>query len=449
MVAKLTGGVSKAGVVAYQDDQDAKQFHYWPANIDCVIGETLRDFSVTPWGIGNEFIEQENLRSIVGGILAGRAALDISEYQRAQIRSEIARVYEFADVKLLPMQLTDVQVQPVVGANTLKLGPGGDVNFPKTLQLGQSFVYLVGTGESSLFAQFVGAASVGDKIVSNPSFGINVTGSAEFLGDPWRVKVTADLSQVWKYTRKQFSAGINFGWWRISLGDYEQTIIDLAKNSVIKLDFFEGTLDNEKYGRQILEMGRDIYEAINAQAGAGVGFFRFEPNPDPQSSDNPTSGGAWPFLPSINLGYGERSLEKNQHMHLEREISYHGRVRRTLPVAMTLAVSCNDASKQYFHDLGSPKVPCITQDKVDLMQQRLQDERTEKKKKAEQLYDKFIMGEISEERYLRAMDLLYNSLTFREDLMPVIHTRGGRGFTRGLTEDQIWAKLLGESPTRA
>lgn len=408
MAAKLSGGTAAAGVVAYQDHLDPNQFHYVPANAECILGESLSEFSARYWGIGNAFYMQDengSIKSVAGALLAGRASIDISSSQREKIRTAIARAYGVNDPKLIPLMLQNVKVQPVIGERTLRLGADSDIIFPDTLQLATSFNYLVGTG-NSLFASFVGAQDTGTEPVPDPSFGINMVGDAEFQGDPWRVKVTADLSQVWSYTRQQFSAGISFGWWRINLGDYDRIIQDMSRKQVIKLEFEEGSLDNEKFGRQIFELGKELFQAVSQQASAQEGFFKFEPNPTPAPSEQPGSGKSWAFRPFINLSYGEQSIRSTQSMHYEATVNYHGRVTRQVPASMTLAVGCNPSTQQHFRDLGYPDQPCITADKVATMQARLGKEHETKSRLAELLLEKFIMDEITEKEYYRKIALL-------------------------------------------
>jgi hypothetical protein len=409
MAPKFSGGTAARGVVAYQDHLNPEQFHYVPAKVDVILGETLPEVNVKYWGIGKQYLIQNDkghIKSVTGAILSGRAVLDISEYQRSAIRAEITRAYRVPDPKLLPINLRNVQVQPVIGEKTLQLGEGADIQFPQTVQMGSTFNYLVGTG-NSLFAAFVGAQSIGTEPTPNPSFGINIFGDAEFQGDPWIVKVTADLSQVWSYVRRQFNVGLSFGWFQIPLAKYEQIIMDMHREEIIKLDFIEGSLDNEKFGRQIFEMGKEILEAVNALVDTQQGFFKFEPNPEPSSADQPTSPLSWAWRMFLNVGFGEESIQSSQSTHLEKQITYSGRLSVRVPSSMTLAVSCNDATGDYFQDLGAPDQPCITQNKVKELQDRLKHEYEAKSNLEKQLYEKFVLGDISEDEYYAAMNRLH------------------------------------------
>lgn len=408
MTAKLSGGTEAAGVLAYQDSVDPTQFHYLPANAHCILGATLADFGVKYWGIGKPFRrlkENGSIDSVVGAVLSGRAVIDISDDQRRQITEAIARAYGVPDPKLLPMMLHDVTVQPVIGQKTLGLGFSADAEFPSVVQLGASFSFLVGTGDS-LFATFVGAQDNATQMVPDPSFGINIQGNAEFQGDPWQVRITADLGQVWSYTRRRFGGGVGYGWWRISLADYEQVITEMQRDQVITLEFIEGSYNTEEFGRQIFEMGKELFQAVNEAAAAQEGFFKFEPNPSPSPSERPGSGLSWPFTPCVNLTYGEESLKSNQSLHYEATLSYSGRVVVRTPTSMTLAVKCNRETASHFVDLGYPDQPCITADKLNEMQERLEKEVELKARLAHILMERMVLGEITEAEYKRKIALL-------------------------------------------
>lgn len=443
MVAILSKGVTVPGVQAFQDSDRSTQFVYYPTTVRCILGETLQDFKVSYWGIGKPFFMQKNNRidSVVGAILAGRATIDISSEQRKSLIEQIRKVYGVRNPALIPLPLQNVRVQPVIADNTLSIDSDSDIKFPDTIQLGTAFSYQIGTG-SSLFAQFVATQGQGNKFTPNPAFGLNIVGEAEFLGDPWTVEVEANLSQVWSYVRKRISLGISLGWFRFKLGDYEKIIQDLQRDKIIKLKLIEGSLDNEKYGRYFLEMGKELFEAINQQANAEVGFFKFEPSRDMTPTTSPTNS-LWTWDISINLAYGEQSLKFSQSLNYKNIISYSGRLRRLVPASMTLAVNCNEASKNLFQDLGNPNEPCITQAKADEFQRRLIIEVTKKQPLLDRIYNRYLMGEISQEQYERAMKII-NGLSFKETIImtPTKQTLFAgnypqQSFTLGLSDGEI------------
>lgn len=429
MVAILSRGVTVPGVQAFQDSDRTTQFVYYPTTVTCIAGETLQDFKVTYWGVGKPFFMQKNNRidSVVGAVLAGRATIDISSEQRKMLIEQIRKTYGVRNPALIPLPLQNVRVQPVIANNTLSIDKDADIKFPETIQLGTAFNYQIGTG-NSLFAQFVATQGQGDKFIPNPAFGINIVGEAEFLGDPWTVEVEANLSQVWSDVRQRVSLGISLGWFKFKLGDYEKIIQDLQRDKIIKLRLVEGSLDNEKYGRYFLEMGKEIFTAINQQANSEVGFFKFEPSRDMTLSASST---LWTWDVSVNLAYGEQSLKFSQSLNYKNIINYSGRLRCLVPASMTLAVTCNEKSKNLFQDLGNVTEPCITPAKADEFQKRLMAEVTKKQPLLDRIYNSYILGSISQEQYERAM-LIINGLSFSENIISK-----EQEFLLGLSDSEI------------
>jgi hypothetical protein len=419
MVAIFSKATRAEGVIAYQDSESPNQFLYYPQDIPLSLGENLQDFKVTYWGIGPRFLVKigNRIDSSVGAVLSGRAKLDITEFQRRKIIAQIQKDFGVQNPQLKPLFLSNVKVQPVIATNTLKLGRSSDVKFPSTIQLGTSFNYLVGTAQNSLFAQFVAGQTAGDKLTVNSGFGINIVGEAEFEGDPWTVTVEADLSQVWTYVRKRVSAGVSLGWFRISLGEYTKIIEDLQRKQIIKITYKEGSSETEKYGRQIFEMGKEIFEAVNRQANAQTGFFKFEPNRTPEMKSS--GGGGWGWSFSVNLAYSAQAIKSTQSMRYQNTISYKGRFKKPIPASMSLAVSCNSASAQLFQDLGNVSEPCITQTKIEEFQKRTGEEFDRKQRLLERLEERYALGEITEEQYKRAVDIISNGVSATESLMLV------------------------------
>lgn len=447
MVAIFSKATSVAGVTAYQDSEDKSQFWYYPTNIDCILGDNLKEFKTTHWGIGKHFYSKTGNRidSIVGAILAGKAAIDISKSQREQIITQIRKDFGVNNPKLAPLSLTDVKVQPVIGTSTLNLGKDADIIFPQTIQLGTAFNYLIGTGNDR-FARFVATQQQGNRLLPNPSFAINITGKTEFQGDPWTVEVTADLSQVWTYARKRASAKVSLGWFTFSLGDYEKIVEDLRRDKVITINQKEGSLDNERYGRQILEMGKQVFEAVNSQSNSQSGFFKFEPNRVPETAKT-SSGISWPWTFSVNLAYSHQAIKSTQSMHYRSTISYTGRFKRDIPASMTLAVDCNAASKDHFQDLGDTSEPCITQAKIDEFNKRLGEEAAKKQRLLDILDVRLATGEITEEQYIRAVDIIINGVsTSTLMLVPTEQTLVATGKTAGLlAPEESFIRTLSDS----
>ncbi|PFV44114.1 hypothetical protein [Bacillus thuringiensis] len=396
MGAKINKSTSVQGVVAYQDDQDLTKFHYVPTDVRCKLGETLSEFKVTYWGIGPQYIAKigDRFYDAFGAILAGKANIDISEEQRNAITKAIQDQFGVVP-KLSPLTLTDVTVKPIFAGITLGINTG-DIIFPQQFQLGTAFNFLVGSPQNSLFAHMVANESgIGE--VADPSFGISVQAKGEFVGDPWTVTASTDLKQVWNYVRKKFGGGgIKIGWIRLKKAEYEKVMVEMDREQVIDLRFSEGSMDLEKHGRQIFELGKDLFSSLNSEGD----FFKFEPLPNPTDPEESNFG--WGV--SLNAGYVD--IEINQSIEWKRSIEYIGRVKVDVPSSMSLAVDCNENTKLYFEDLGNSVEPCITPRKVQELMERSSIQLKKMEDLKEKLLERLIAGEIDPVRYQQIYDII-------------------------------------------
>jgi len=416
---KFSKGTSADGVIAWQDASDPSQFYYMPGRIDTVLGQNLKAFKAEYWGIGPAHWAQDSsgtIYSITGAILSGSANLDVTQAQRDSIKAELAKTFGVASPKLLPLPMRNVHVTPILDAQTLALGAQDvTLSFPTTYQFGTDLIYSIGTG-NSLFAQVVGARDAQNSDVHpNPTFGVSIIGDSEFVGDPWTSEVKCDLSQVWDQVRSRVSVSVSYGWFRLGSADYQDIRQSLERTGACTFKMDEGSLDNEKYGRQIFEMMKTIFEAINKLATEGDGFFKLEPNP--QAGD-PGGGGAssWaPWSVSVNGGYSHAYFK--QTVTYSNTISYTGRFNYTIPTSMILAVNCNNATKAFFVDLGNAAEPCITQAKIDTFNSRMQCEAKARQPKLEALAERYALGSITQAQYDRLL-ALYNRTSFCESFVP-------------------------------
>jgi hypothetical protein len=407
MAPRFSSGIADGNTIAYQDDADPSQWHYIPGTANLVFGETLTDFEVVYWGINDKPYYADmgdgSFKSSSGGILAGRAKIDITAAQRASILAEITRVKGISAPSLMPLSLKNIKVKPVIASKVLGVNPE-DVIFPETLQLGTTFSYNV-SAKGTLFSNVVAASNIESQVVSRPSFSVNVEGEAEFVGDPWVASISCDLSQVWSYTRTQISASLSYGWITIGSLDYDKIAQNLIKNQIIKLETTEGSLDNEKYGRQILESVKVVFEKINTQAIGGEGFFRFEPNPSPQGTGGAGNGSPWwPWNLSINASYAENTF--TQVTKFNQVVSYKGRFRMPMGCSMVLAVKCNPSSQHLFQDLQNINSPCLSQEKLDGFQRRVTKEQSLKTRKLAEYYAKVENDEWTPEKYMKMVAFL-------------------------------------------
>jgi hypothetical protein len=414
---KFSRGTAIPGVIAYQDSDEPTQFWYLPTSIPVVLGGSLQSFGVKYWGVAQPFrVKQADgfQKSIVGATLSGVAKMDISQNQRDQLVAELRKAYGIENPRLLPLPIKDVKVQPVMATNSLGISSsGGDVVFPSVVSIPSPFAYTVGSGDNRLFAQYVstqGQNSGG--LTEDPSFAVNVVGVAEFVGDPWEQTCSADLAQVWNKVRSKASVSVGWGWFRLGSAEYSSIVQDLTRTGVIDCKWKEGSLDTEKYGRQLFELAKEVFQALNSRAAAGEGFFKFEPNPEPQEISSGSEGGWWPWRVSVNAGYS--SAHFTQAIHWEQKISYTGRFWWSVPVSMVLAVRCNSTTASMFLELGNSEA-CITQAKADALNARVEREAKAKAVRLTKLIDDLSSGKITSEQFERVYAIL-GRISITEDL---------------------------------
>lgn len=416
MGAVLNRSVATNGVIAYQDSDRATLFHYIPARIDAQIGDTINSFQVVYYGInekpymvdfGNNLFE-----SCVGGVLSGKCTPDITAAQKDAIKEQIAEHFAIDAPTLTPLEIKNVSVQPVFAKSIAEMGQGSNFNFPTTVKFGTSFNYSIASG-NSLFAEMAGAQMEESKQASRPDFAINISGLGTFYGDPWSAEISCNLTEVWEYMRLKVKAGIGLGW--IQLGtDIDKIAQSLIKDGTIKITYREGT-GGVEFGRQLLESTKTVFEAINQQAVSGEGFFRFEPNPEPQQPADPdTSWGAslLPWTTSINVGYGENAF--TQAITFNQTVSFTGTLDVPIVSSMNLALPCTSSTRQYFFDQQIQKNGCVDKAKSEALQKRLRAEATAKNEELKSLYNDVKAGRITTKEYTELKALL-NTFTYTDN----------------------------------
>lgn len=441
MGAVLNRSVAKDGVIAYQDHLETNLFHYLPARIDSVKGETLQEFNVTYYGINPQpyYVDMGNHRqeSIVGGILSGKAMPDITQNQRAAILEEINRVFKIKEANLVPLEITEVKVQPIFAKSVAEMGERSNADFPQLIKFGSTFNYQVTSG-NSLFAELVGSSRVGESTATNPDFAVNISGMAEFRGDPWKATIECDLSQVWKYTRTQVNAGLSLGWLNVGT-NIDKIAQSLIREGIVNITYEEGSGGRE-FGRQLLETTKQLFEAINAQVSAGEGMFKFEPNPSPQQPKDPEKSWGASLLPwsaSINVGYDENTF--NQFIKFEQTISFTGTLPLPIAASMTLALPCSINNSDLFYDLQTKKTGCITVEKSQGLQKRIQKEVAAKTVEILKLQDSLTAGKINLETF---SVLLRNLNTFSlTESREAVTQPDGTVVYRTLTPEEASAKF--------
>jgi hypothetical protein len=385
MTAYISAVTSGDGVIAYQDHADATQFYYVPQRVETILGGSLSAFKVDYWGMAEPYLVQDSdqtIRSMFGAIMSGSALFDIADSQREKLTARIKGEFNVDNPKLAPLRLKNPKLKPVWAEKTLSLGEKPDVEFPPDFQFGSQFNYLFGTG-NSLFANLVASQNTGDEVIVNSHFGLNVVATAEFRGEPWSVTVDAELKSVWSEIRKHFSTSVSYGWFTIGQAEFNEIITKLERSANFKTVFDEGSLDTQKFGSQIFEMGKRMAEKI-------IGFS--------------------PWSVSINASHSERSFTQTFKYH--DVLEYRGNFEAAIPASMTLAVACNEATKGYFNELNSAE-PCVTKQKVENLQKRIRAEVEAKNAKLNELWRALLDQKINMETYERLCEYVRKA-TFTE-----------------------------------
>jgi hypothetical protein len=413
-VPKTGTGISTEGVIAYQDHQDPKQWHYYPLRTDLAPNGGIISFTGTHWGFGPAFYScpdgsTTNCYSAVGGLVGGSVAINYSPSQKREILRAISAATGIPQpqIKLIPVKLRNVSLQPTLGAGTLEFGKNSDQIYPKAIDLGSTFNYTVGTG-GSLFPAILAAGDADSyEVTKNDHFGLNVAAEFEVEADPWEGTAQCDLKQVWSEIRKTFSASVSWGWFELGNGSYDGLWRDLQKSGACKLTLTSGSLDTKAYGEQMFKLTEELFKKINEQAAANQGFFKFEPNPESEAFTKEVRvAGLFSSLRSVkvNASYSEKHF--TQSINWQTSFKYTGRFYMPIHFGVTLALQCNQATKHMFRDLGDTSEPCLTQAKVDEFNRRAATEKKAKDKVVLKLLDRLLAGEIDEDRYERALETL-------------------------------------------
>jgi hypothetical protein len=327
--------------------------------------------------------------------------IDLSPQQRQQLIAQIQNDFHIANPKLLPLHLANPTLQNTVLDQIVGFGDGIQSIFPTNFQIGSDFAFAVGSRNSG-FAQVVGNLSHspnGETIVADPHFGMNLAANAEFVGDPWTADIDCDLGQVWSQTRSSFGGSASLGWFRIGSAQYSSIAQALQRAGACTYDMKEGSMDTATFGRQVMEMTKDMFTQINNAAAGGQGFFKFEPNPEAPAVGGGGGGGInlFGWSVSINLSYSSASFTQSIKWHTR--VSYTGHAMYPVALGTALAVACNQATAQYFEDLRDATEPCITQAKVDLFNARLTAEIKAKAPLYADLRQKLETGSMTPEAY--------------------------------------------------
>jgi hypothetical protein len=377
---KIESATRASGVVAFQDENDPKQFHIYPERVPLVLGLTLSDPTVKYWGIGAAFREKEPDYGlwvpIVGGTISGMGTITITPEQENGIREAIKKDFGISDAKLAPLDGKTSRIQPVFAANSIGVGADGDQVFPTEFRFGSSFNFVVGSPRSHTFASYIAQRSIDQPFITpDSSFGINLVSKSQFRGAPWNVKCKADLKKVWKEIRQSYGGSGGYGWFGLSV-QYASLQQNLFRSKLIDCNLTEGDLASKEKSEQLFQIAKDALISMNDPDNE---YFRFAPNPQAPATGGGASG-AW--LVSINLAYSEASLK--DEIKYEQSFEFNPTIEREMPVSLTLAVKCDVNTEHFFKELEVSQ-PCITPKKAKFFQEWANRENALKQKKIEEV----------------------------------------------------------------
>ncbi|WP_017655782.1 hypothetical protein [Fortiea contorta] len=392
------------GVIAYPDSENRNNYFYIPIKCECLLDNNIQQFKLTYWGIGKQFLQkQENgkIANTVGAIFTGKVTPDISPQQRHQLIKQIIKTFGVEKPQLTPLPLTNIKIQPFIGEQVWSIGKDADILFPETWQIGTNFHFLIGTGNQS-FTKHVGYQKRGIKLTSHPPIGINIVGECEFKPEAFSAEIEADLSKVWSYVRQRVSDKIAWEWLDLKFTEYQKLIQDMLREKVIKLTVKPGNINLQKSNWLALEIGRKIFAAVNNQGISETGYFRFEPNPTTQTYSKLEDGTFWLGKTAINLSYGAQAIPSSPAVYYKSDIDYSESLTATIPIALLFNIQCNADSAEFFQDLGNVSESCITDEKIQQLQQRMIPEIFKQTQFFNRLYNRLIAKEITQQQYEQA-----------------------------------------------
>ena len=393
---------SVKGAIAYQAQNDKKQFFYIPTSTESLLGDRLRTFRVSYYGIGPAFYVRNgttgSVESSVGAILSAAAVIGIDDATRRRLSAQITADFGVANPRLVPMPLANAKIQSLLLEDAINVAKLGQITSSNP-SFEQEFAFSAGA-KDNLFAQILATSDANSYggVVANPHFTVELVGEAEFVGDPWKVEIDCDLAQVWKQVRTAASVSASIGWFRLGEANYNRINQDLARSGACRYTELPGSLiDPAKNLLPLLEMTRKIFEQLNAEARGGQGFFKFEPNPEAPAVSASGAKSVWPWRVSVNAGYS--SAHFTQKLTWKTTVELGTRFMYPIGATTSMAVLCNNQTKQFFQDLGNTAENCITQGKIDQLMRRLATEKAIVNQKLNDLEHRLIAGTVSTDVY--------------------------------------------------
>lgn len=393
---------SVRGAIAYQSAGDPSQFFYIPTETEEILGERLKEFRVSYYGVGEPFYVQNSatgkIESSVGAVMSATAIIDLSDATRKRLIAQITQDFKVQNPKLVPLPISEAKVRSLLLDGALSVSQMGQI-VSSNPQFAREIRFSAGA-KDNLFAQLLATSDNTDfsGVKSNPHFAVELNGVAEFVGDPWKVEVSCNLKQVWNQVRSSIGVSASLGWFRLGGAEYKRVNQDLEKSGACSYKETPGSLiDRDKNVLPLLEMTRRIFERLNTESQGGTGFFKFEPNPEAPPVSAGSSGSIWPWSVSVNLGYSSAHFTQNISWNTTVEIAT--RFNYPISASTSMAVVCGPATKSMFQDLRDTSENCIVQRKIDRLMQRLANEKTIVNRKLQDLENRLMAGTVTQQVY--------------------------------------------------
>lgn len=406
MIANLDSELLIGSALVYEVSKGGASYAYLPTKLDLTAQTGLNDLSITYWGIGDQFISQDDRGSIeeVGVVIAARVTPIVSVIQQ-QIITALRNDLQIANPQASTISLSNIIARPQIGTYRWGICGDGDQTFPSPLDFGAGFSFV--SGWRCSFARFTGSQLDDCRIDPQSFFSVRLVGQAAFTGNPWIVRVTADLSRVWCDARGSIDRQISFEWHRLDDQEYRELLDRLIDQGTIQLTFLAGNLDRKQYDRQILELGKRVLEAVNGALGCNNDLVVFEPRAVSESEISSGFGSHWPWDLTINLAFGDQAIRSTPEIRFVDTVSFKNDFLLTLPVTLTIAVPCEAHTASHFRDLLDPSEGCVTSEKAERLSERIRAEKKRKGEAAARLHELLTGGRFDHHEYATKMSNLY------------------------------------------
>lgn len=401
-----------AGIKAWKEDGKENSYVYFPYKAKGTVNETIDRFMCNYWGFGKTpYLKTEDGTGLqiskVGAYVSGMFTYDASTEDKEKFKNELRK-------KLSLDEKQPILLNPILfNKGSVKLSPvfpgvvsGQSVStMADTLVIGANSAWSLNSNDQTI-AELV-AEKRSSSTDSSAAMMINVSGEAKLSGEPFRAKITVNVSEVFKYFNSKSDLNVKSPWVNVN-SSWADINEDLAKVGAIKFNIKEGRADSNG-GMSIINATKDVFEALNKSSVDGTGFFKFPPITKealPKTGSSSTLSKALP----VGLSYRRTSVSQNvkNSASYTVDVSYTGMYTIELAGAMEVSLSANSRHEDYFQDIQHGKAGAISRDSAEQTQQRLALTNQKYDKKVEDLLTKLDNGLVKEASYALRLEHLNN-----------------------------------------